>query len=66
MQTNIKGVFISIKGNGEIIPYCNFNVIDKFITYLQRNNLIKDFSYQDFINFLGQLGEIEQWIYRTH
>ena len=57
MKTNLNGVFVSVKANGEFVPYCNFNVIDKFITYLRKNNLINDFSYEDFTNFLGKLEE---------
>lgn len=55
MRTNLAGVFVSVKANGEFVPYCNFAVIDKFITYLQKSNKINDFSYQDLLNFLSQL-----------
>lgn len=55
MKTNLKGVFVSVTGNGEFVPYCNFSVIDKFITYLKKNNLIEDFSYEDLTQFLAQL-----------
>lgn len=55
MKTNLNGVFVSIEANGKFVPYCNFNVIDKFITYLGKNNLINDYSYQDFLKFLEQL-----------
>lgn len=58
MKTNLKGVFISIDGiTGEFVPYCNFCMIDKFITYLKNNKKINDFSYKDFRNFLAQIEE---------
>lgn len=57
MKTNLKGVIVSIKANGDFIPYLNFNMIDKFITYLRKNKKINDFSYSDFTNFLAQIEE---------
>lgn len=59
MKTNLKGVSVSINGiTGEFIPYCNFNIIDKFITYLKKNNKLNDFSHKDLTNFLAELEEV--------
>ena len=57
MKSNIKGVFMSVNANGDLIPYCNFERIDQFINYLWKNDLLIDYDHSDFINFLSQIEE---------
>lgn len=58
MKTNLKGIIVNINSNGEFIPYLNFRMIDKFITYLNKNGMInRDYSYQDLMDFLKEYEE---------
>ena len=56
MKTNINDISFSINGvTGELIPYCKFSIIEKFISYLEKNKKINNYTYDDFLNFLEQI-----------
>ncbi len=60
MKTNLSGVIVSVRADGEFVPYCYYARISEFIFYLQKNgkiNIKDDYDYSDFLKFLAQIEE---------